>query len=83
MFNYALSVALLHRPDTKNVDVPAFIASFPDKFVDGTILQKVKEEAEIIPEGSRVRIIIIFLVIIKLYRIYFKIEEVRSQGVQV
>ncbi|GLV34926.1 Prophenoloxidase 2 [Carabus blaptoides fortunei] len=58
LFNYSLSVALLHRPDTRNVDVPSFIASFPDKYVDGTILQKVKEEAEIIPEGSRMPIVI-------------------------
>lgn len=54
LFNYALSVALLHRPDTKNVDVPSFVASFPDKFVDGTVLQQAREEASIVPEGSRV-----------------------------
>lgn len=56
MFNYALSVALLHRPDTKDLDVPSFMTSFPDKFVDGTILQKAREEAEIVPTESRVRI---------------------------
>lgn len=54
LFNYCLSVALLHRPDTKNVDVPSFISSFPDKFVDGTVLQKAREESNIVPEGSRV-----------------------------
>lgn len=55
LFNYALSVALLHRPDTRDLDVPSFMTSFPDKFVDGTVLQQAREEAEIIPDGSRVR----------------------------
>lgn len=55
LFNYCLSVALLHRPDTKNVDVPSFISSFPDKFLDGTVLQQAREESSIVPEGSRVR----------------------------
>ncbi|GLV31116.1 Prophenoloxidase 2 [Carabus blaptoides fortunei] len=58
LFNYALAVALLHRPDTRDLDVPSFMTSFPDKFVDGTVLQQAKEEAEIIPEGSRMPIVI-------------------------
>lgn len=48
LFNYALSVALLHRPDTRELDVPSFMTTFPDKFVDGTVLQQVREEAEIV-----------------------------------
>lgn len=54
LFNYALSVALFHRPDTRGIDVPTFISSFPDKFVDGTILQQAREEAELVEEQSRV-----------------------------
>lgn len=55
LFNYALSVALLHRPDTQNLDLPSFIRSFPDKYVDGKIFAKAREEAHIVPDGSRVR----------------------------
>lgn len=58
LFNYALSVTLMHRTDTKNLQVPSLITSFPDKFVDGTVLQKAREEANIIPDGSRMPIII-------------------------
>lgn len=54
LFNYAFSVALLHRNDTRDLDIPSFVTSFPDKFVDGTVLQKGREELEIIPDGSRV-----------------------------
>lgn len=53
LFNYALSVALLHRPDTNDLDLPSFVTSFPDKFVDGKVLQQSREELEIVPEGSR------------------------------
>lgn len=55
LFNYALSVALLHRPDTKGVDVPSFVSSFPDKFVDGIVLERLREEIELVDTGSRVR----------------------------
>ncbi|XP_044761569.1 phenoloxidase 1 [Coccinella septempunctata] len=53
LFNYCLSVALLHRPDTQDVDIPSFIRSFPDKFVDSQVFVRAREEAAIVPEGSR------------------------------
>ncbi|KAG5883340.1 hypothetical protein JTB14_033784 [Gonioctena quinquepunctata] len=56
LFNYALSVALLHRPDTQDVDLPSFIRSFPDKYVDSKVFAKAREEANIVPEGSRMPI---------------------------
>lgn len=55
LFNYCLSVALLHRPDTKDVSLDSFVSFFPDKFVDSTSLGKAKRTAEVIPENSRVR----------------------------
>lgn len=54
LFNYALSVALLHRPDTRNLRIPALFESFPDKFVDGAIFNKARQETEIFLSGSRV-----------------------------
>ncbi|XP_023012803.2 phenoloxidase 1 [Leptinotarsa decemlineata] len=56
LFNYALSVALLHRPDTQDVDLPSFILAFPDKYVDSKVFAKAREEANIVPEGSRMPI---------------------------
>lgn len=53
LFNYALSVALLHRPDTKNLDIPLFAGLFPDKFIDSRVFERAREEATIVPEGSR------------------------------
>lgn len=54
LFNYALSVALLHRPDTQNLDLPTLIQSFPEKFVDSQIYAKTREESYIVPQDQRV-----------------------------
>ncbi|XP_055709259.1 phenoloxidase 2 [Phlebotomus papatasi] len=58
LFNYALSVALLHRPDTKDLPIPNFVETFPDKFVDSKVFASVREEAAIVPVGSRRPIVI-------------------------
>ncbi|XP_036327948.1 phenoloxidase 2-like [Rhagoletis pomonella] len=58
LFNYALSVALLHRQDTKGLDLPSFAQNFPDKFVDSQVFRQVREEATVVPEGSRMPITI-------------------------
>ncbi|XP_066260110.1 phenoloxidase 1 [Euwallacea similis] len=56
LFNYALSVALLHRADTQDLDVPSIIHSFPDKYVDSKVFSKAREDATVVPEGSRMPI---------------------------
>ncbi|XP_045467590.1 phenoloxidase 1-like [Harmonia axyridis] len=53
MFNYCLSVCLLHRSDTKDIDVPSIVTSFPDKFVESSVFSRAREEATIVPDGSR------------------------------
>ena len=58
LFNYALSVSLLHRPDTKNMDLPSFAQTFPDKFVDSQVFRQMREEATVVPTGNRMPIII-------------------------
>lgn len=58
LFNYSLSVALLHRPDTKDLDLPSFVQNFPDKFVDSRVFRQVREEATVVPVGSRMPITI-------------------------
>lgn len=54
MFVYALSVAILHRPDTKDLPIPPLSEIFPDKYVDSGIFARAREEANIAPKGSRV-----------------------------
>ncbi|XP_055691212.1 phenoloxidase 2-like [Lutzomyia longipalpis] len=58
LFNYALSVALLHREDTQDVPIPNYVETFPDKFVDSAVFVACREEAAIVPEDSRRFIII-------------------------
>ncbi|XP_005179890.1 phenoloxidase 2 [Musca domestica] len=58
LFNYALSVALLHRPDTKGLDLPSFAQSFPEKYVDSKVFRQAREEASVVPEGSRMPIVV-------------------------
>lgn len=54
MFNYCLSVAILHRPDTQSLDIPSFIQTFPDKYIDSKVFTQAREETSIVPDGSRV-----------------------------
>jgi tyrosinase len=58
LFNYALSVVLLHRKDTKGLKIPSFVETFPDKFVDSRIARDARETATIVPQGSRTPIIV-------------------------
>ena len=53
LFNYALSVAMLHRPDTQDTELPPFITSFPNKFVDSKVFAKAREQAMMNPGSSR------------------------------
>lgn len=58
LFNYAFSVALLHRPDTKDLNLPLFAESFPEKYVDSKVFRQAREEATVVPDGERLPIII-------------------------
>nr|Q8I6K1.1 RecName: Full=Phenoloxidase 1; AltName: Full=Prophenoloxidase-I; Flags: Precursor [Holotrichia diomphalia]BAC15603.1 prophenoloxidase-II [Holotrichia diomphalia] len=56
LFNYCFSVAILHRPDTQDLDIPSFIQTFPDKYLDSQVFSRAREEATLVPEGQRVPI---------------------------
>ncbi|XP_043262276.1 phenoloxidase 1 [Colletes gigas] len=56
LFIYALSVAILHRPDTKDLPLPPLCEVFPDKYVDGVIFSRIREVANVVPTGSRIPI---------------------------
>lgn len=53
LFNYALSVAILHRPDTKDLNLPLFAENFPEKYVDSKVFRKAREEVSVVPEEQR------------------------------
>lgn len=53
LFVYALSVAIIHRPDTKDLEIPSLFETFPDKYVDGEIFARAREETNLLPEGQR------------------------------
>lgn len=54
LFVYALSVAILHRPDTKGLPIPHLFEMFPDKYIDGAVFNRAKEEAQVVESGLRV-----------------------------
>lgn len=55
LFIYALSVAILHRPDTQNLPIPSLTETFPEKFMDSAVFAQVKEETNIVEDsGQRV-----------------------------
>ncbi|XP_053663961.1 phenoloxidase 8-like [Anopheles marshallii] len=56
LFQYALSVAIQHRPDTKDLNIPSFLELFPDSFVDPTVFPKLREEGSIVQAENRMTI---------------------------
>lgn len=60
LFIYAFSVAILHRPDTRNIAIPPLSEVFPEKYMDSEVFARAKEESNIVEPGSRVRKIIVF-----------------------
>lgn len=64
LFHYALSVAILHRKDTKDLEVPSLSENFPDKFMAKQVFAKAREVANVVTTGNRV--LIKFFIINKL-----------------
>ncbi|XP_068623411.1 phenoloxidase subunit 1-like [Battus philenor] len=58
LFNYCLSVAILHRPDTKGLDIPTFAETFPDKFMDPKVFRRAREVSNVVTAGARMPITI-------------------------
>ncbi|XP_054279415.1 phenoloxidase 2-like [Macrosteles quadrilineatus] len=59
LYFYALSVALLHRKDTKNFPVPSFAEVFPEKYMDSGVFSRAREESNIVQDGgSRMPLVI-------------------------
>lgn len=53
LFQYALSVAMQHRPDTQDQPIPSVAETFPEQFVDPSILPQAREESQFVPNTVR------------------------------
>lgn len=53
LFEYSLSVAMQHRADTKNIELPSIVQSFPNQFVDPSVFPRAREELSLIDEEKR------------------------------
>lgn len=56
MFQYCYTVAVEHRPDTKNVKIPPIAELFPGHFVEPSVLKDARAEGSLIREGDRMNI---------------------------
>ncbi|XP_050525328.1 phenoloxidase 2-like isoform X1 [Daktulosphaira vitifoliae] len=56
MFVYALSVVMLHKPETRSIQLPSHAEMFPGLYVDPTVLSRAREEAAAVPTGNRIPI---------------------------
>lgn len=74
MFIYALSVAILHRPDTKDLPIPPLSEVLPGKFMDSGVFSRAKEEANLVPAGARVSILRLIFYCWKVYASLLKIS---------
>ncbi|KAL0867933.1 hypothetical protein ABMA27_008607 [Loxostege sticticalis] len=51
LFNYSLSVVLMHRRDTKGFKIPNYAETFPSKFLDSQVFSQAREMAAVVPEN--------------------------------
>lgn len=54
LFQYSFSVAIMHRNDTKNLNLPSLVTTFPDLFFHSKIIGKAREHAALYTEDKRV-----------------------------
>lgn len=55
LFQYAFSVAVQHRKDTGNFQVPIIVEQFPQNFVEPSVFQDARAEGKLVADpGSRV-----------------------------
>lgn len=53
MFQYCYTIAIEHRPDTKDVNVPPIAEQFPSQFVEPSVLQDARAEGSLVRQGNR------------------------------
>lgn len=52
LFIYCLSVAVIHRNDTRNFRLPSHACSFPELYVDGAVLAEVRSTGTLFQSGT-------------------------------
>lgn len=58
LFNYCLSVAILHRPDTRGIGIPPLAESFPQHFLDASVFPQAREQASVMTTEQRVGVLL-------------------------
>lgn len=53
LFQYCMSVAMQHRPDTQDVALPSVAETFPEQFVDPQVFPQAREETSFVPNTVR------------------------------
>ena len=53
LFQYALTVTVQHRKDTKDVPIPSIVQLFPDQFIDPSVFPQAREEGAAVRPGNR------------------------------
>ncbi len=53
LYIYALTVAVLHRNDTRGMSLPPHVCTFPELYIDGTVMAEARSAA-VLPDGYRV-----------------------------
>jgi len=54
MFIYALSVVVIHKPETRGLELPSHAEMFPSLYMDSSVFNRAREESEVVQAGSRV-----------------------------
>lgn len=55
LFQYAFAVAVQHRKDTSNFQVPVIVEQFPQNFVEPSVFQEARAEGKLVQDpGNRV-----------------------------
>ncbi|CAL7941780.1 unnamed protein product [Xylocopa violacea] len=58
LYVYALSVAIIHHPETKHLYLPPLHTILPEKFIPATIFPQAREITHVLPPGKRMTITI-------------------------
>ncbi|XP_067015035.2 phenoloxidase 2 [Anabrus simplex] len=56
LWTFAMSIAMLHRNDTQNVDLPPVSALLPEKFFDRAVFTRARQDINILEGGERIPI---------------------------
>ncbi|XP_050442444.1 phenoloxidase 2-like [Adelges cooleyi] len=56
LFVYAMSVVMIHKPETRTIQLPSHAEMFPSLYMDSSIFSRAREEASTVSPGSRIAV---------------------------